>query len=914
MTPHRMRSIVVGAAAIAAIAGLALIVRPWTLLGDAPDDRATTGNRPAEMVIGEGTGASNPATDSLKAPSAGKASESATAPPPIDLAGVDRELDLHGTVADAAGAPIPNATLLTVTYPFRRASILAIDRFDEAVEGPGTRSAKDGTFALRLRRGTTVALRVSANGFASVEFPSCHAGERRAITLSKGVTLIVEATDSGERPVADATMRLFRSAYRGDSAFEVRAKTGADGQARFEGLTPSVSAYLEIESSRCGDIGWKDVALPSSGAMTLRLDLPDGRTITGRVTDAETKAPIPDARVGMNWVLNREVRTDADGRFNLTGWTGQGIEDVHVLAEGYGRGHALVGKSTVLDFALSKGDTVVGRVVGPDGSPIAGATVAAIGSQRRPDGQQHTSTADGTSGPDGRFALTGLRRDLPHTLVVMGIGFGRTLLDFDPRPAGQGVIDLGDVRVPTARLLSGRVVTHEGTPVPRVLVELRGANADRGRLRLGRPAIEDSFYGSEESDFTDDLGRFRFADLAPGTYSIVAYARGTSVPSRENVVSGDADPAVVELRLPAGRELRVVVVDDTGAPVPWACVSVRDSSMALGLDSDGSVRFTLADGATGFSVHAWDGLAGGDPRRFVDSERAIEVEDGRSEVRVVLHSGSPIRGRAVKSDGTGVGRARVECLSGETYVNSTWADDEGGFEVTVPKTGRYRLLLSGSTMPPRGGATTVELGLAGEVDGVLPGAIDVMIRALPVVRDLTQEVVVIDADGRPMTGAIVSATWSDSIGRTADLRTDARGRVVVPGLPGRSCWIKASSADERDDWLEESRRVSIPASGAVELRLRRGIRVRGRVLVPNGATMPILIEVSQQKGESIERRTVEVTDPSTTTFSILLDPDDGVLVGVRATSGPEEAPTHRARAEGSALAAGEIVLTLASVR
>ena len=247
-------------------------------------------------------------------------------------------------------------------------------------------------------------------------------------------------------------------------------------------------------------------------------------------------------------------------------------------------------------------------------------------------------------------------------------------------------------------------------------------------------------------------------------------------------------------------------------------------------------------------------------------------------------------------------------------MNSTWTDVDGGFEVTVPKAGRYRLLLDGSALPTRGGATTVDLGLAGEVDGVLPGAVDVVIRAVPVVRDLTQEVSVIDADGRPLTGAIVSATWSDSIGRSADLRTDARGRLTMTGLPGRACWFTASSADAKDEWLDASRRVTIPASGAVELRLRRGTRIQGHVLIPDGVAMPVRIDVRQRKSDGIERRTVEVTDVRAPTFSVLLDPEDGVLTGVEATAGPAEAPTHRARAEGSALAAGEIVLTLAPVK
>ncbi|HVG95058.1 MAG TPA: carboxypeptidase-like regulatory domain-containing protein, partial [Planctomycetota bacterium] len=90
----------------------------------------------------------------------------------MDFASVDSDLDLHGTVVDGAGAPVAGAHLVTVTYPFDRASIMAIQHRDDMVEGPRARSAKDGTFAIRLRRGTVVSLRTSASGFASVERPS----------------------------------------------------------------------------------------------------------------------------------------------------------------------------------------------------------------------------------------------------------------------------------------------------------------------------------------------------------------------------------------------------------------------------------------------------------------------------------------------------------------------------------------------------------------------------------------------------------------------------------------------------------------------------------------------------------------------------------------------------------------------
>ena len=114
----------------------------------------------------------------LRARGAGAAPAEA-AGAPVDLAAVDRERDLHGIVVrESNGAPIAGAELRVVAYPWRRANVLNHDGYDDTLDGPGTRSAIDGTFALRLRAGTEVALRVCAAGHAPLELRELQAGAR----------------------------------------------------------------------------------------------------------------------------------------------------------------------------------------------------------------------------------------------------------------------------------------------------------------------------------------------------------------------------------------------------------------------------------------------------------------------------------------------------------------------------------------------------------------------------------------------------------------------------------------------------------------------------------------------------------------------------------------------------------------
>ena len=139
----------------------------------------------------------------------------------------------------------------------------------------------------------------------------------------------------------------------------------------------------------------------------------------------------------------------------------------------------------------------------------------------------------------GRFDLSGLHRRMPHTLVVMAPGHGRLLLDFDPREGGPGTIDFGVVTLPRARAIEGRVLDANDQPLARAYVELRGANADRGRLRPGKPPLEHS-YGNREARYTDDLGRFRFPDLSPGEYAFETRLQGLAGP-KTLVVLGNED-------------------------------------------------------------------------------------------------------------------------------------------------------------------------------------------------------------------------------------------------------------------------------------------------------------------------------------------------------------------------------------
>jgi hypothetical protein len=96
----------------------------------------------------------------------------------------------------------------------------------------------------------------------------------------------------------------------------------------------------------------------------------------------------------------------------------------------------------------------------------------------------------------------------------------------------------------------------------------------------------------------------------------------------------------------------------------------------------------------------------------------------------------------------------------------------------------------------------------------------------------------------------------------------------------------------------------------VEIRLRRGLRARGHVVLPDGIAAPVVRVEVEQAG----RRTVRTLERGATSFSVLLDPEHGESGSVAARLGPEDAPTHVGRIDVARFGEGEIVLTLAPVR
>ncbi len=263
--------------------------------------------------------------------------------------------------------------------------------------------------------------------------------------------------------------------------------------------------------------------------------------------------------------------------------------DAPPLPEGAGRPAAA---APVLRPAEGEADTVVavsGRVLGPQGRPVAGARLYVGYARRRsePDAVAHRPAYPlrATSGPDGSFRFAFAYSDLdarfldasrPVVVAVAdGLGLGWAEV------GGPGPLRL---RLVEDSPLEGRILGPDRRPVAGARVMVRRVADLHGPLPGQPPAT------------TDDDGRFRLTGL--GRDRAVSLAlEGPAIPPTVFGAGTGAAPSgrgtAFEHVLSAGRPVRGVVRDrQTGRPLAGVKVSLH----ATGPHSSGPTTRTDRDG------------------------------------------------------------------------------------------------------------------------------------------------------------------------------------------------------------------------------------------------------------------------------------------------------------------------------
>ncbi len=453
---------------------------------------------------------------------------------------------VRGTVARADGSSVEGATVRVVSLSARSVNQGAEDPPPPVV----MRSGVDGTFvAASLPAGTT-SVQVRSPGLAPFkQGVDVKAGETidLKVVLGRGATVVGSVRTADGKPAAKAFVGI--GSY-GDF-MSSSTDAGADGSFHIDSLA---AGTIEIRTEVRG-LGKAKASLACAEGSEVRWDavLDPGLQIVGFVRDANDQ-PLVD------WIVNATIMkehgpwagqatTNRDGRFAITNCPPQKRFHVEVLDRNAGFGAQAI-KATkddvepssfehVFKIAVALGPALKGRLVDPDGKPLA-AVVRATPLGGNGGASANTESASAT----GAFAFASLVPGTWRVVVerapvgvhdlgelTIDAGKPRDLGDVMLRPLGTLVIDLDDAET------QGPQVNYEIRPT------LPPSEPHDGvRWSAWAPSLK-----SAHVDLPKPLS------LAPGAYTVVV--TGPRIEAQS--LSFEVNP---------GQETRVRVQPNVGVP------------------------------------------------------------------------------------------------------------------------------------------------------------------------------------------------------------------------------------------------------------------------------------------------------------------------------------------------------------
>ncbi|MFM8980207.1 MAG: carboxypeptidase regulatory-like domain-containing protein [Planctomycetia bacterium] len=504
-------------------------------------------------------------------------------------------------------------------------------------------------------------------------------------------------------------------------------------------------------------------------------------SVRGRLLDVRTGKGVAQGSVlltgvgfGKEEVALRAV-TGPEGGF---AWTGVAAGAGYALrAEAAGLGAASrsgleLRAGDLLDLGevwLGEAGTLEGRVLDPQGAPVAGAEVELHAGQarvrdmleggfftllaeldRRPEPRARQATRS-----DGTFRFEQVSPG-PHVVLVRAPGWRQALVEVAVL-AGAAREPLL-VRLAPGGVVAGTVVDAAGAPVPGALVVAMSQMGGPASTPLGRTFAESGLDG-----------RFRMDTLgAAGQLMLATYARGypTAIATPE---VGRSDVRIV-LRRGATLELRLLQASD-GAPIEGAQLLAAVGEKAeMGSEGPSTLLVGVTDGAGAATLEAPTGslqmLWASHPQRasaiwaatrgmkmpgMLEGPEDTTVREGRTTLTFRAPDGVQVDGRVRDGEGRGLAGAQVASVGFMGGGAKTVSDAEGRFRLVLDRSGAamLRARLAGwvqDRMEWEGGKPWPQLEA-----GTREATVEVVMRTSVSVTGR-----VLDTDGSPLPGASVT--------------------------------------------------------------------------------------------------------------------------------------------------------------
>ena len=592
---------------------------------------------------------------------------------------------ISGKVMNEVGEPIQNAKILMQSV-FRGDSR---DHGDSLIHNALPQPVKtdaNGEFVLPgLPQGATISLDVQGPGYAKEMRHSVPVSAKRLeFRLKREGRIEGRLTYAGTgTPVRRGAVVSFRGIYPTRGWGEARVNWR--GNYRLKNVAPGTYSL----GLNHGSEGWTVLAkefITVAEGQTVNVDLTLIRSgfITGRVTDQDTNEPIANHPIRLNdaarpedsSLIDHHAITDETGAYRFDAAPGQalvytnppgGYRDIRQIGRSdigqiQRRVDVVEGETVVVDFQFSRGVKLAGRVLTETGEPVAGARIS-----NTRDWHEAYSISDKL----GRFTVAGLRSGqilglkAEHSRLRL---HGMAEVEVQPGvPIEIRMKSYGQVKV------SGRVIDHEGKPMPSMDVLLMRWDPQRYLSRGTTVAV------------TDDDGWFREIELIVGDeYTISVELEGYRRTETEKFTAMAEMAQIADLvLLPAGGEFFIEgrVTDTSGEPVQGIRLGIGQQSQnwSTHTDENGDYRLEDLSMAVIFTLYMED-------PRYANHEFKI-LKTNQWHDLVLIKADAYLAGKVVDTDGKPIEGAWVMVRGEEDSFSSyqypsTHTNVHGEFELT----------------------------------------------------------------------------------------------------------------------------------------------------------------------------------------------------------------------------------------
>jgi protocatechuate 3,4-dioxygenase beta subunit len=659
------------------------------------------------------------------------------------------------------------------------------------MDDDSVRTASDGTFTMRVKEGT-YDFGFAREGLA----PKTVRGQTISVTSSP----MVEAT---MEPAVEIAGRVTRDGV-GIENVSIAAMvpgtggsstiTGPDGSFTLTGLAPG---SVRIMARKQDDFiqEQRNVTAP---ARDVQIDVRAGGRISGRVVEKGSGKPIQTFQAGittsrggggMVMMAPPQLRnfTSDDGSFTLDS-VPAGAMVVVASAPGYASTRLNLnveeGKEiTGVELQLETGVKLVGRVTGPNGSPLSDVEVRVIPSPTGSYATRGSMDMSTATDANGEYSFDGLEAG------EESVSFSHPKYSATRKSVTlKGRETRLDAQMTTGGRVAGTVVTESGAPVADAQVEAQSSSG----YEVAR---------------TNANGAFEFDSVAPGRYRFTANKIGLAegVLTDVDVTSG----APVRIVMKSGGTIYGRInglTEQELAQTQVEAFSDRTSSTGT-VDAKGNYRIEGVASGTA-QIQAWTGAFGGAMRRA--PTQSVDIAAGGSQQVDITFRGDIVVSGRVSRNGMPLAGGQVNFYprgSSQRGSGGSTIDNNGQYSVTGLEDGEYNVMVADSQRGMSPYTTTYQVRGSATYD------IDYKTNAL---RGRVLDV----GTNEPLANVTVSlratstATDGPRFGRSG--LTDATGAFIIDAVPPGNYTATAT----KEGFANDSKDVYVGDSAPADLEMR----------------------------------------------------------------------------------------------